>query len=212
MSRYKLTKAGYLVIIVLILSVGTGIYFLVGSRNNVHKDTSEIADKQLENKVEDLKSDVKMQEIEKLNTTIEQQKDMIEELNNKLQNKEEKLKQMEDVIKQSSTSIYFKPNAFKLQDRAKKDVIKFIEKASVLDSDIKIVVVGNVFSPKGKETQNYGLLFSLKRAESVASYLVEMGIDEERLEIIGKGAADSYYYDDNFKSAELSRRVNLYFE
>lgn len=209
MGRYKLTKAGYFVIVLICISIAGGIYFLIPSQNIENETTASKPDIE---KAQELKSDIKNQEIEELNSTIKRQNELIEQLNERLENKEEKLKQMEDVIKQSSASIYFKPNSKVLEDRAKKDVIKFIQKASVLDSNIKIVIEGNVFSPIGKETQNYGLLFSLKRAESVASYLMEMGISEERLEIIGKGAKDIYYYDDDFKSAELSRRVDLYFE
>lgn len=210
MGNYKITKAGYIVIVIILVIIASGVYFAIG--NKTEKADIENNSEGVNSQVLDIKSDIKMEEIEELNKTIDNQKNIIDTLETQLEKKDEKIDQMEDVLRQSSCSIYFRPNDFSISNQSKKSILKFVKQSVFLDESTKIVVEGNVYSSKENESQDYGLLFSLKRAESVASYLKEMGIVESRLKIIGNGSSKPHYYDSTHKSRELSRFVKISFE
>lgn len=209
MGNYKLTKSGYIVVIIVVLVVISSLYFIIKPKiSNENNETSKVTD----NKVEELKSDIKKEELDSLNQSIELQKEVIKSLEEQINQKNEKMKQMEDVIRQSSCSIYFRSNSTELEELSKKSILIFIQKSLFLEDSTKIVLAGNVYAQKNNENQNYGLSFSIERANSVALYLEEMGIDETRLKIIGNGGSNPHYYNDTHKSMELSRRVDIYFE
>ena len=52
-------------------------------------------------------------------------------------------------------------------------------------------------------------MLSRKRAESVKSYLVKLGVDENRLEVVGYGESNPIGDNDNPMGRSMNRRVQF---
>ena len=84
--------------------------------------------------------------------------------------------------------------------------LKRLKDFMVLNSEVKIEIVGHVFSQKGFSL--VGQVLSEARAKRVYNYLVENGIDKHRMTTQGKGNKEPIYPNPKFSYEEqMNRRV-----
>jgi len=77
-----------------------------------------------------------------------------------------------------------------------------------LNSEVKIEIQGHVFSQKGFSL--VGQILSEARAKRVYNYLVENGIDRDRMTTVGKGSKEPIYPEPKFSYEEqMNRRVEV---
>lgn len=206
MNQYRITKKGWLTIIAITAIVIVVVFFFLKDRfggsteNQIQVDTNKAVNA-------DFKSDM----VDSLDLEIQKKDEEIKQLNEKIKEKELKIKEMEDVMKEISCSIYFMPNRSQLPNNASTELEKIVKVAKYLKEN-QIVIEGNVYAPKMNENINYGLMFSIERAEQVAVVLEKRGIQKESIKIIGNGGSNQFYYNDSSKSQDMSRRVDIYFE
>lgn len=205
MYQYKITKKGWAIIFILLIIIFIMAVFAF------RKQLSKVADKPAVPTVESEAPEFKNDMIDELKEELNQKNLEIDKLKTEMEDKDNQIIEMQDVIGDISCSIYFLPNSSTAPETAGATLDKILKAAQYIEGR-NIVVEGNVHAPKNKEVINYGLIFSLKRAESVAGLLEQMGIKEDRLKIIGNGGANQFYYNDNRKSIDMSRRVDVYFE
>lgn len=206
MDQYRITKKGWLSITAILLLVVVIVFLFLKDRfGESAADTGQEAP----NKT--VESEFKSDMVDSLDAEIQKRDEAIKQLNEKLKEKDLKIKEMEEVMKEISCSIYFMPNRSQLPNNASEELEKIKKVAKYLKEN-QIVVEGNVYAPKTKENINYGLMFSIERAEQVAIALEKKGIRKESIKIIGNGGANQFYYNDSSKSQDMSRRVDIYFE
>ena len=86
--------------------------------------------------------------------------------------------------------------------------LKRLKDFMVLNSEVKIEIVGHVFSQKGFSL--VGQVLSEARAKRVYNYLVENGIDKHRMTTQGKGNKEPIYPNPKFSYEEqMNRRVEI---
>lgn len=205
MYQYKITKKGWAIIVILIIIIFIMAIFAFKKKLNL------VADKPVVPSVESDAPEFKSDMIDELKEEINKKNIEIDKLKTEMEYKDTQIIEMQDVIGDISCSIYFLPNSSTAPETAGASLDKILKAAQYIE-DRSIVVEGNVHAPKNKEIINYGLIFSVKRAESVAGLLEQMGIKEDRLKIIGNGGSNQFYYNDDRKSIDMSRRVDVYFE
>ena len=72
------------------------------------------------------------------------------------------------------------------------------------DDSIKIKIIGHTDLLGSRE---YNQALSLKRAKSVRNYLIQKGIDKEKMEVEGKGESKPLELGKDAESSEINRRV-----
>lgn len=82
--------------------------------------------------------------------------------------------------------------------------LDFIIKEMLMDKSIRIKITGHTDS---KGSKRYNQQLSLKRAQSVRSYLVKKGLDEKRMEVQGKGQSEPLVLEEDEASRKINRRV-----
>ena len=85
-------------------------------------------------------------------------------------------------------------------------VLVEIKNLLIKNSKINLYIEG-YSSSDGSD--NYNLMLSRKRAESVKSYLVKLGVDENRLEVVGYGESNPIGDNDNPMGRSMNRRVQF---
>ncbi len=86
------------------------------------------------------------------------------------------------------------------------NVLVEIKNLLINNSKINLYIEG-YSSSDGSD--NYNLMLSKKRAESVKSYLVKLGVDEYRLEVVGYGESNPIGDNDNPMGRSINRRVQF---
>jgi len=98
------------------------------------------------------------------------------------------------------TSIYHKSKP------ALQEIKQFLD----LNPEIKIAIIGHVNGPNNERSKKFYQKASLERAQAVVDYLIDLGVDEERLEAQGAGNSEMLYPDPktNWQN-EANRRVEI---
>ena len=90
----------------------------------------------------------------------------------------------------------------------KKTINTLVEIKDLLNENSKInLLIEGYSSSDGSE--NYNLMLSRRRAESVKAYLVKLGVDENRLEVLSYGELNPIGDNDNPMGRSMNRRVQF---
>ena len=90
----------------------------------------------------------------------------------------------------------------------KKTINTLVEIKDLLNENLKInLFIEGYSSSDGSD--NYNLMLSQRRAESVKSYLVKLGVDENRLEILSFGELNPIGDNENPMGRSMNRRVQF---
>ena len=103
-------------------------------------------------------------------------------------------------------NINFIAESFDIIGQKTINVLVEIKNLLIKNSKINLYIEG-YSSSDGSD--NYNLMLSKKRAESVKSYLVKIGVDENRLEVIGFGELNPIGDNDNPMGRSMNRRVQF---
>lgn len=110
-----------------------------------------------------------------------------------------------------SENIYFNKNIADLQPayiEILDEWIKILEEYILLSIEIEGHINGYPYYDDGP----YGLGISEERATIIKDYLVDHGIEEERISIVNKGSSDQAVMSDDMNQHHLNRRAVLIFE
>ncbi len=103
--------------------------------------------------------------------------------------------------------IQFKSESHELVESAK-PAIRKLRDFLAMNRDIKIELIGHVFK-EGRNTWR-AQYFSKKRAKRVKSYLVQNGIQEDRISVKGKGNSEMIYPEPSTETEiKANRRVEI---
>ena len=105
-----------------------------------------------------------------------------------------------------SENINFIAESFDIIGKKTINVLVEIKNLLINNSKINLYIEG-YSSSDGSD--NYNLMLSKKRAESVKSYLVKIGVDENRLEVVGYGESNPIGDNDNPMGRSMNRRVQF---
>ena len=103
-------------------------------------------------------------------------------------------------------NINFIAESFDIIGKKTINVLVEIKNLLINNSKINLYIEG-YSSSDGSD--NYNLMLSKKRAESVKSYLVKLGVDENRLEVVGYGESNPIGDNDNPMGRSINRRVQF---
>ena len=103
-------------------------------------------------------------------------------------------------------NINFIAESFDIIGKKTINVLVEIKNLLINNSKINLYIEG-YSSSDGSD--NYNLMLSKKRAESVKSYLVKIGVDENRLEVVGYGESNPIGDNDNPMGRSINRRVQF---
>lgn len=93
---------------------------------------------------------------------------------------------------------------------AAKSSLQALYKLMKHNQKLSIMIEGHVNESGRCEGNEYTMKLSLDRALAVRKYLIEKGIDENRIQFSGKGCTERLYPDPkNEKEMELNRRVEI---
>jgi outer membrane protein OmpA-like peptidoglycan-associated protein len=100
-------------------------------------------------------------------------------------------------------NIYFETAKTDLQDKSRTELNKLIELLKK-QANIRIEIAGHT-DDVGDAKQNQ--ILSQKRAQSVADYLIEAGINAQRIKVIGLGESKPIVPNTNDQNRQLNRRI-----
>ena len=103
-------------------------------------------------------------------------------------------------------NINFIAESFDIIGQKTINVLVEIKNLLIKNSKINLYIEG-YSSSDGSD--NYNLMLSRKRAESVKSYLVKLGVDKNRLEVVGYGESNPIGDNDNPMGRSMNRRVQF---
>lgn len=79
-----------------------------------------------------------------------------------------------------------------------------------LNPEVTVAIVGHVNGPDNAKSKKFYLRASEERAQAVVDSLIEMGVDEERLSVMGRGNSEMLYPDPQTDwQNEANRRVQI---
>ncbi len=143
----------------------------------------------LESKLETSHKDIEHKETElnKLNKQVALLEQELQQVNENVNNQDEfersGNKGLDELIDSGYLTIYFDFNSFELK-QSSFATINFLQNMMQKNPDLSILLEG--FADESGD-ENYNLKLSLQRAEQVRKYLIELGADENRISIEGKG-------------------------
>ena len=106
-------------------------------------------------------------------------------------------------------TIYYVPDGYKIDENSAVILDNYYELA--INNNSGIIIEGNYHLGKNYDEKMFAHL-SLERANNVKSYLVEKGIDEDRITIIDNKSMKPLNKDKSNSEISLNRRVDIYFE
>lgn len=101
--------------------------------------------------------------------------------------------------------VNFEFNKATLTDNAK-TILNDVDSELVAHPDIKVELAGHT---DGRGSESYNLKLSQRRAESVRSYLMEHGVDGDRMTAVGYGKTQPIASNDTDEGRALNRRTEL---
>jgi len=105
-----------------------------------------------------------------------------------------------------SGSVLFASNKYALLETAKTKLNQVAEALKAQDSDKRMVVEGHTDS-QGSDRINQPL--SLNRATAVKNYLVEHGVDSDKISAVGMGSTEPIVNNKNAENRANNRRVEI---
>lgn len=115
-------------------------------------------------------------------------------------------------LAEAAIAIYFEPDQYRLQESFIDDLEQFVKVAKEYTSE-QIVIEGNQNSEGSTADQDkmYGEDLSKIRAERVAQYLIDNGIDKIRITIVDNGSTKPLNKSNSPEEMRLNRRTDIYF-
>ncbi|MEM7007521.1 MAG: OmpA family protein [Thermodesulfobacteriota bacterium] len=104
--------------------------------------------------------------------------------------------------------VYFEADTEKIGPRNKEKVKQKIQ--SVKQATDYTIILEGYSDITGRA--DYNLRLSKERAELVKDYLLELGVDPDRIQVYGKGGTDKYAAGENEEALARNRRVNMIVE
>jgi len=114
-------------------------------------------------------------------------------------------------LKDVVLSINFSPDKAEIKSEYSQAIYMFFEIANTL-KDIKIQIEGNTAIDSKYEDYETAKILSLKRAQVTADYLKRMGIEPERIIIIGNGSDKPLGDNRTPEGRLLNRRTDVFFK
>lgn len=232
LAKYRITKRGKNVLIVLLVLILILIVFLISSMNNkianvdeelgVTEDVflkEEIKNEDVE-KNEEQKEDSKLEEHNDVNTEenmdlkeVEDTEENLESsseerVDNKVSDDKKSNENLEKLMEKRFI-IYFDSDSYKIK---KKYYSELEEIFNILtETNLNLVVEGNYNGIFEHERYMFTNL-SYNRAKIVSDYLIEKGIKKERIKIINNEDKFPVNKDNTDYELSLNRRSEIYFE
>ncbi|NVK53957.1 MAG: OmpA family protein [Flavobacteriaceae bacterium] len=119
--------------------------------------------------------------------------------------KQDKKEQITQQINLLATSIYFDTNRSSIKSVSYSSIDKIIELMKQIPN-AKFLIEGHT---DNKNTAQYNLILSQKRANAVKDYFIKSGINPNRLATIGYGESRPKYSNENDGGRQLNRRVEI---
>jgi len=105
--------------------------------------------------------------------------------------------------------IYFIGNKTQVNGKSKEAIDELITWLN-LNKSVKIAVIGHVNGPNNNKSERFYQKASLERSRSVVTYLINNGIEEDRLVSKGKGNMDMLYpAAETSWETEANRRIEI---
>lgn len=91
-----------------------------------------------------------------------------------------------------------------------KPALEEIKQFLDINPNVKIAIIGHVNGPDNKRSKKFYQKASVERAQAVVDYLIDLGVDEERLSAQGEGNSQMLYPDPKTDwQNEANRRVEI---
>lgn len=103
------------------------------------------------------------------------------------------------------TSIYFDTNSDRIKSISYATIDKIITLMKQV-SDVKFAIEGHT---DNRNSDRYNLYLSQKRANAVRKYMIQQGVDNDRLEAKGYGESRPKFSNQNEGGRQLNRRVEI---
>lgn len=119
-----------------------------------------------------------------------------------------------ELLKALKTAVYFEPDASSVGNKYYTDLDNFIVSA-LQYKDINIQIEGNCatlfdnYKDEAHKSANYNL--SLLRAQAVANYLKTNGVNSDRLVVIANGSDKPFKDNGTSEGRKTNRRVDIFF-
>jgi len=107
--------------------------------------------------------------------------------------------------------LYFDSNSFIFKEEHQAQLDQWIIWL-LSDPSSRVVIEGHYNGYPSFENTEYGLLISGKRSEAVKSYLIDQGIEEDRMRLENIGTLEPATRSDDFDEHYQNRRVIIYFD
>lgn len=109
-------------------------------------------------------------------------------------------------------AVFFEANRTGIDKKNIEDLNKLIDIAKKYDG-IKIQVEGNCATlfPNDSKQESVNYNISLLRAQSVANYLIDKGISNERIIVVGNGSEKPLKDNSTVDGRKYNRRVDIFF-
>lgn len=104
-----------------------------------------------------------------------------------------------------AASIYFETNSDKIQNISFVTIDKIVTLMKQVP-DVKFVIEGHT---DDRNSDRYNLYLSQRRASSVRKYMIQQGIESERLDAKGFGESRPKFSNNNAGGRQLNRRVEI---
>ncbi|MDG1261246.1 MAG: OmpA family protein [Flavobacteriales bacterium] len=112
-------------------------------------------------------------------------------------------------LKTDVREITFLGNRTEIYHKSKPSLQEIIDFMAINPS-VKIAIIGHVNGPDNSRSAKFYVKASLERAQTVIDYLVENGVDEERLMAKGMGNTEMLYNDPSTDwQNEANRRIEI---
>lgn len=212
MSKYKVTNKGKIAIAVLLIVVIVAFAALLTGGN---KNVNSVEDTESTKKTVDVVIEEPLESEEEILTgpVVEASSEIV---TGGSVDQEEDLSDIDQVEmdrneKISKIVVYFSPDSAIIDEEFETELLEFVGE-SLLFKDNNIVVEGNINGYPYFKDSTFGSKLSEKRAQMVLNYLIENGIEENRIELISNGSSKPLEKEGDIEKLFMNRRVDVYFE
>lgn len=212
MSKYKVTNKGKIAIAIVLLIIIAVIAALITGGN---KDMNSVEDTESTKKTVDvvIEEPKDVEESVVTGPSLESPAEIVSEAAVELEEEYGEIDQvkMDRNEKISKIVVYFSPDSAIIDKEFETELLEFIGEA-LLFKDNRIVVEGNINGYPYFNDSSFGIKLSEKRAQMVKEYLMENGVESERIVLISNGSNKPIEKDGDIEKLFMNRRVDVYFE